>query len=79
VVQAEIEVTPGEKTKLWTVKDLVVQFLEILHPLEKVYQVFTSKECAQEESAPEMAHLRVIPVLVSQMVTYLFVIGALEY
>jgi len=30
-VQAEVEVVPGEKTELWTIKDLVVQFLETLH------------------------------------------------
>ena len=68
MVQAEIEITPGEKTKLWTVKDLVVQFLETLHLLEKVYQVFASKECAQEESALELVHLRVIPVLVNEVI-----------
>ena len=44
-IQAEVEITPGEKTELWTVKDLVVQFLETLHPSERVYQVFASEEC----------------------------------
>ena len=42
-----------------------MQFLEILHPSERAYQVFASEECTQEESAPEMVHLRVIPVLVN--------------
>jgi len=46
-------------------KDSVVQFLETLHPSERAYQVFASEECAREASAPEMAHLRVIPVLVN--------------
>jgi len=64
-VQAEVEVTPREKTELWTMKDSVVQFLETLYPSERAYQVFASEECAQEASAPEMAHLRVIPVLVN--------------
>jgi len=64
-VQAEVEVMSREKTELWTVKDLVVQFLETLHPLERAYQVFASEECAREASAPEMAHLRVVPVLVN--------------
>ena len=64
-VQAEVEVAPGEKTELWTVKDSVVQFLETLHPSERVYQVFASEECAREVSAPEMAHLRVVLVLVN--------------
>ena len=64
-VQAEVEVTPGEKTELWTIKDLVVQFLETLHLAERRYQVFASEECSQEESALEMAHLRVVPVLVN--------------
>jgi len=45
-VQAEVEVTPREKTELWTVKDSVVQFLEILHPSERAYQVLASEECA---------------------------------
>ena len=45
-VQAEVEVAPGEKTELWTVKDSVVQFLETLHPSERAYQVFASEECA---------------------------------
>ena len=45
-IQAEVEVTPGEKTELWTVKDSVVQFLETLHPSERAYQVFASEECA---------------------------------
>jgi len=58
---------PGEKTKLWTVKDSVVQFLETLHPSERAYQVFVSEEYAQEESTPKMAHLRVIPVLVNEV------------
>jgi len=47
------------------VKDSVVQFLETLHPSEKAYQVFALEEYAREESAPEMAHLRVVPVLVN--------------
>jgi len=47
------------------VKDSVVQFLETLHPSERVYQVFASEECTREASAPEMAYLRVIPVLVN--------------
>jgi len=64
-IQAEVEVMPREKTELWTVKDSVVQFLETLHPSERVYQVFASEECTREASAPEMAHLRVIPVLVN--------------
>jgi len=64
-IQAEVEVAPGEKTELWTIKDSVVQFLETLHPSERAYQVFASEECAREASAPEMAHLRVIPVLVN--------------
>jgi len=64
-VQAEVEVTPREKTKLWTMKDSVVQFLETLHPLERAYQVFASEECTREASAPEMAHLRVVLVLVN--------------
>jgi len=64
-IQAEVEVAPEEKTELWTVKDLVVQFLETLHPLERAYQVFVLEECAREASAPEMAHLRVVPVLVN--------------
>ena len=64
-IQAEVEVAPGEKTELWTVKDSVVQFLETLHPSERAYQVFASEECAREASAPEMAHLRVVPVLVN--------------
>jgi len=45
-VQAEVEVVPGEKTELWTVKDLVVQFLETLYLAERQYQVFMSEECA---------------------------------
>jgi len=45
-VQAEVEVVPGEKTELWTVKDLVVQFLETLHLAKRQYQVFTSEKCA---------------------------------
>jgi len=45
-VQAKVEVMPGEKTELWTVKDMVVQFLETLHPSERAYQVFVSEECA---------------------------------
>jgi len=64
-VQAEVEVVPREKTELWTVKDSVVQFLETLHPSERAYQVFASEECAREASAPEMVHLRVVPVLVN--------------
>jgi len=64
-VQAEVEVAPGEKTELWTVKDSVVQFLETLHPSERASQVFASEECAREASTPEMAHLRVVPVLVN--------------
>jgi len=67
-VQAEVEVTPGEKTKLWTVKDSVVQFLETLHPSERAYQVLVSEECTREASAPEMVHLRVIPVLVNRVI-----------
>jgi len=58
---------PGEKTELWTVKDSVVQFLETLHPSERAYQVFVSKEGIREESVPEMAHLRVVPVLVNRV------------
>jgi len=64
-VQAEVEVASREKTELWTVKDSVVQFLETLHPSERAYQVFASEECAREASAPEMVHLRVVPVLVN--------------
>ena len=64
-IQAKIEVAPGEKTELWTMKDLVVQFLETLHPSERAYQVFMLEECVREESAPEMAHLRVVLVLVN--------------
>ena len=64
-MQAEVEVAPGEKTELWTIKDLVVQFLETLHPAERQHQVFASEECSREESTPEMAHLRVVPVLVN--------------
>jgi len=66
-VQAKVEVTPGEKTELWTMKDSVVQFLETLHPSERAYQVFASEECARETSALEMAHLRVVPVLVNEV------------
>ena len=66
-VQAKVEVASGEKTELWTVKYLVVQFLEILHPSERAYQVFALEECAQEESAPKMVHLRVVPVLVNRV------------
>jgi len=64
-VQAEVEVTSREKTELWTMKDSVVQFLKTLHPLKRAYQVFASEECTREASAPEMAHLRVVPVLVN--------------
>jgi len=44
-----------------------VQFLETLHPVERPYQMFTLEECIQEESAPEMAHLQVMPVLVNRV------------
>ena len=44
---------------------MVVQFLETLHPSERAYQVFMSEECTREESAPEIAYLRVILVLVN--------------
>jgi len=46
-------------------KDSVVQFLETFHLSERAYQVFASEKGAREESAPEMAHLRVVPVLVN--------------
>jgi len=68
VVQAKVEVAPREKTELWTVKDSVVQFLETLQSSERVYQVFASEECTREASAPEMAHLRVVPVLVNGVI-----------
>ena len=67
-VQAKIEVIPGIKTKFWTVKDSMVQFLETFHLSERLYQVFTLEECAREESTPEMAHLRVVPVLVNRVI-----------
>jgi len=66
-IQTEIEVSPEEKTELWTVKDSVVQFLETLYLAERLYQVFTSEEYIREESTPKMAHLRVIPVLVNRI------------
>jgi len=53
--------------ELWTIKDSVVQFLETLHPTERQHQVFASEECSQEESAPKMAHLQVVLVLVNRM------------
>ena len=64
-VQTEMEIALGEMTELWTVKDSVVQYSETLHPMERPYQVFASEKGAQEESAPEMSHLRVVPVLVN--------------
>jgi len=64
-VQTEVEIAPGETMELWTVKDSVVQYLETLHLTERPYQVFASEEGAREESAPEMSHLRVVPVLVN--------------
>jgi len=66
-VQAKVEVVSGEKTELWTMKDLVVQFLEILHLSERAYQVFALEECAREESAPKIVYLRVVPVLVNRV------------
>ena len=45
----------------------MVQYLETLHLTERPYQVFASEEGAREESAPEMSHLRVVPVLVNRM------------
>jgi len=64
-IQTKVEVPLKEKTELWTVKDFVVQFLETLYLAERPYQVSVLEECAQEESAPKMAHLRVVPVLVN--------------
>jgi len=66
-IQAEIEVVPGEKTELWTIKDSVVQFLKTLHLTERQHQVFASEEYSQEESAPKMAHLRIVLVLVHRV------------
>ena len=45
----------------------MVQYLETSHPTERPYQVFASKEGAREESAPEMSHLRVVPMLVNRV------------
>ena len=67
VIQAEIEVTLEEKVDFWTVKDLIVQFFKTLYLEERPYQVFVLEECAWEESAPEMAYLRVMPVLVNRV------------
>jgi len=39
-MQAEVEIVPGVKTELWTIKDSVVQFLKTLHLAERRYQVF---------------------------------------
>jgi len=60
-----MEIAPDKTTELWTVKDSVVQYLEILHLTERPYQVFASKESTWKECAPEMLHLRVVPVLVN--------------
>jgi len=46
VIQAEIEVTLGEKVDFWTVKDLIVQFFKNLYLEERPYQVFVLEECA---------------------------------
>jgi len=67
-VQTKVEIAPGKTTELWTVKDSVVQYLETLHPMERLYQVFASEEGTWEENAPEMLHLRVVPVLVNGVV-----------
>jgi len=48
-------------------KDSVVQFSKTLYLSERAYQVFALEEYTQEESAPKVAHLRVVPVLVNRI------------
>jgi len=53
--------------ELWTINDLVVQFLGKLVLKKWESQVSTMEKYRQEDIAPEMAHLRVIPVLVNSV------------
>ena len=64
--QESLEVEDGEIVEVWAVADPVLQFLEKLDPLEREYQVFSmEKEERLEKTAPDMAHLRVVPVVIN--------------
>jgi len=54
--------------EVWAVADPVLQFLEKLRPEEQDCHVFTLEEKEKlEKSAPDMAHLRVVPAIVNRI------------
>jgi len=58
-----IEIEDREVVEVWAVADPVLQFLEKLRPEERDCHVFTLEE--KKKSAPDMAHLRVVPAIVN--------------
>jgi len=64
--QEIIEIEDGEVVEVWAMADPVLQFLEKLRPEERDWHVFTLEEKEKlEKSAPDMAHLRVVPAIVN--------------
>ena len=66
ISQESLEVEDREIVEVWAITDPVLQFLEKLDPLEREYQVFSiEKEERLEKTAPDMAHLRVVLVVIN--------------
>ena len=66
ISQESLEIKDGEIIEVWAVADPVLQFLEKLDPLEREYQVFSmEKEERLEKAALDIAHLRVVPVVIN--------------
>jgi len=64
--QEIIKIENGDIVEVWAVADPVLQFLEKLSPEEQDCQVFAIEEKEKvEKSAPDMAHLRVVPAIVN--------------
>jgi len=64
--QEIIEIEDGKVVEVWAVADPVLQFLEKLRPEERDCYVFTLEEKEKlEKSAPDIAHLRVVPAIVN--------------
>ena len=66
ISQESLEIEDGEIVEVWAVADPVLQFLEKLDLLEWECQVFSmEKEERLEKVAPDIAHLRVVPVVIN--------------
>jgi len=66
ISQKSLEIEKREVVEVWAVTDPVLQFLEKLDPLEWEYQVFSiEKKDRLEKAVPDMAHLRVVPVVIN--------------